>query len=128
MLTTVLLIDDDLEEAHIFREALEEVNPRSACYYARSGPDALLKMETGEIMQPDIIFLDLSMPDMNGWDFLSLLKSNPRYEPIPVVIYTQSKWNADKPLPPGFLHYFVKPDNFESLKKIFRTVMLDIID
>ena len=81
-----LLVDDDYEDAHIFRETLEKVDPDVLCYYALHGQDALDKLEGQEIAIPDMIFLDINMPAMDGWEFLQKYEAMPEAHKSSIIV------------------------------------------
>jgi CheY-like chemotaxis protein len=118
-----LLVDDDYEDAHMFRETLENVDPDVLCYYALHGQDAWDKLESREIAIPDIVFLDMKMPVMNGREFLELMRNDERYESIPVIIYSDLKPDASLLAYPEVYHY-PKAQSLEALKNMLRDAML----
>ena len=118
-----LLVDDDYEDAHIFRETLENVDQDVLCYYALHGQDAWDKLENQEIAIPDIVFLDMKMPVMNGREFLELMRNDERYESIPVIIYSDLKPDASLLAYPEVYHY-PKAQSLEALKNMLRDAML----
>ncbi|HMH20856.1 MAG TPA: response regulator [Puia sp.] len=85
----ILLVDDDADDQLYFRDALNEISPDSHCEIASNGKEALEQI--GIPPPPDLIFLDLNMPVMNGYECLVALKQQQRYKDIPVVIFTTSK-------------------------------------
>lgn len=85
----ILLIEDDVDDQVYFQDALREVDPGLNCIIAGNGKEALQKMETPPL--PDYIFLDLNMPIMNGFEYLSTIKRENRFKEIPIVIFTTSK-------------------------------------
>jgi CheY-like chemotaxis protein len=80
-----LLIDDDPDELEIFSQALIEVNYSCTCTWADSPVNAL-DMLKAEI--PDIIFLDINMPRMNGFDCLREIKKRENLKKVPVILYS----------------------------------------
>ena len=82
----ILVVDDDNDDRELFSEALASVDPVIVCDQATDGAEALKRLSTREIDKPDIIFLDINMPVMNGWQFLSKLKSEDQYKNIPVIV------------------------------------------
>jgi DNA-binding response OmpR family regulator len=84
----ILLIDDNPEEQHLFKEAVSRVSKEVECYYADSVVNAFLLLESMKGGLPDIIFLDINMPLHNGRDGLKALKLSKRFSHIPVVMYT----------------------------------------
>jgi len=112
------LADDDADDAELFCEALAEVNPAISCEYASNGKVLLDKMRNLQSDLPDIIFLDINMPEMNGWDSLTELKKHSSLKDIPVVMYSTSSTHRDmqaaKKLGANF--FYTKPDSFSQLK------------
>ncbi len=121
---SILLVDDDVDDQHIFLEALKNLRPDINLSLACNGLEALHKLNTPESKQPDIIFLDLNMPMMNGKEFLEELKKTNSFSHIPVIIYTTSSRNEDREttLALGARDFLVKPHNYselvEQLKKV----------
>jgi len=118
-----LLVDDDYEDAHIFRETLEKVDPDVLCYYALHGQDALDKLEGQEIAIPDMIFLDMKMPVMNGREFLTLIRNHEKFKEIPVIIYSDLKPDPSLLAYPDVYHY-PKSLSLEGLKSMLREATL----
>lgn len=125
MAKKVFLIDDDQDDRELFCEAMEEVAPKIICYTAANGRKALNQLSNNEIESPDIIFLDINMPIMSGWQCLSMLKEHEFYKNIPVIMYSTSSQPEDveKAGQLGALCFFTKPDDFESLKKSLEIVV-----
>jgi CheY-like chemotaxis protein len=91
----VLLVDDDADDQEIFREALDRLTPGYKCVTANNGEEALGYLWSAEQL-PDLIFLDLNMPRMDGHETLRALKSNSTLCDIPVFILTTSDFPAHK--------------------------------
>jgi len=85
----ILLVEDDEDDQHLFTEALHAIYPSIQCVIARNGRDAISEMNNG-LQLPTIIFMDLNMPLMNGYECLAELKKQTMLRSIPVVIYTTS--------------------------------------
>ncbi len=81
----IFLIDDDEDDQFMFKEVIESINPTLQCETATNGKIALDKLKVSASL-PDIIFLDLNMPVMNGFDFLIQIKKENQLNEIPVVI------------------------------------------
>ena len=82
-------------------------------------------MSSKEIEIPDIIFLDINMPIINGWQCLSVLKEQEIYKSIPVIMYSTSSHSehVEKARQLGALCFFTKPPNFQNLKKSLEIVV-----
>lgn len=79
----VLIIDDDEVARYILKGQLADT--KYSVLEAAGGQEGLRR--AGE-EQPGLIFLDLMMPDLDGFEALTLLKADPRTEKIPVIILT----------------------------------------
>lgn len=86
---SLLLVDDDPDDQDIFRTALAEVAQAVVFTTANNGEEALLLLNGGN-MHPDVIFLDINMPILNGFDTLVEIKKQERLRHIPVFIYSTS--------------------------------------
>jgi CheY-like chemotaxis protein len=82
----VLVIDDELDHRTVMGEALEDEGYQVET--AEHGAAGIAKLRAG--LSADIIVLDLRMPVMDGWGFMTELKSDPRFSSIPVVVTTQA--------------------------------------
>jgi len=92
---TVLMIDDDIDDQEIFREVLQEIDPLIICLQPLNAKLALsLLLEDNQ--RPDVIFLDINMPIMNGFEFLEEMMMHERLSSIPVVMYTSSAHHVSK--------------------------------
>jgi CheY-like chemotaxis protein len=122
MIQRFTVVDDDPDDLGLFREALSEVGDTFICDSAKDGKDLLGKLESGQIKNPDVIFLDVNMPVMNGWECLENLKNDSRYKTIPVIMYSTSsaKRDSDKALQLGAIAFLEKPNNFFRLRDLLK--------
>ncbi len=93
---TVFLIDDDSDDREIFEETLLSLNIGLKYEEAKNGAEAWEKLNSETFPKPDLIFLDLNMPIMDGRQFLKHLKQDKKFSNIPVIIYTTSSNQPDK--------------------------------
>ena len=112
----VLIVDDEPDVAYVIREGFEDISAGYEIMDVTSGRECLDLLENGQI--PDIILLDIMMPEMDGWDVFAKLKENPSWEKIPVVFLTAKTDSYSK----GFgrivaQDYIEKPFEIEDLKK-----------
>lgn len=119
----ILLADDDRDDREMFQEALEIINTDLLCYTAVNGSE-LLKQLHGLEEIPDLIFLDMNMPVMSGWECLKVLKEDLRYTTIPVIMISTSshRKEMDTSQTLGALCYFVKPHDFRDLVDILAII------
>ena len=89
-----LVIDDDSEDVAMIVGALEEDRNIAKIVTMTSGEDVIALLDEGSF-RPDIIFLDLNMPKMNGFDVLDAIRSRDLLANLPIVILTTSHHSAD---------------------------------
>jgi CheY-like chemotaxis protein len=110
----ILYVDDDADDIQLFGEAVRQVDATITFVPARSAEDAL-DFLNGEIF-PDLIFMDINMPVMNGLMCLAAIRSNPVLEHLPVVMLSTSGTDREidqsKSLGADFI---VKPNTFQEL-------------
>ena len=118
-----LLIDDDVDDSELFREALQELDPTIPIHFAENGEEAFKLLE--HISKPNIIFLDINMPRMNGWECLKKLKSKTIYADIPVIMYSTSSHQreVDMAIHLGALSFFTKPHSYKDLKQMVKGIV-----
>lgn len=119
----ILLADDDWDDTEMFCEALAEIDTEIICLSAENGEEAL-KLLQKEDKLPSVIFLDLNMPIMNGWECLKKIKAEERYAGIPIIMISTSSHKNDMETAEnlGAICYFVKPTNFKDLKQILQFI------
>jgi diguanylate cyclase (GGDEF)-like protein len=107
----LLLVDDDVESLAVARARLADDEIEISC--ATGGRAGL---EAAKSQHPDLILLDLDMPDMSGFDVCRILKTDPELCLIPVLFLSGSGTSDDKVrgLDLGAVDYITKPfDDFE---------------
>lgn len=123
-----LLADDDGDDRELFTVALKEVDEDIVCYLATNGSEVFEVLEQCTQRLPDIIFLDVNMPRMNGWECLSRLQSDAAYAQIPVILYSTSSLPQDveRGLTGGAKCFITKPTDFEDLKQMLRVTAVNV--
>jgi CheY-like chemotaxis protein len=110
-----------------FVEAIQEIDSSIHCSIAENGRKALNRLRA-LVELPDLIFLDINMPELNGFDCLKELKKCPRLQTIPVIMLSTSvsskdiKYSEDL----GAEMFFTKPSSYTNLcdilKKVFNSL------
>lgn len=107
---TVMLIDDD-PMANIYNKMIiKKLHPNTETIAFDNARGALDFLEDNNNRCPDLILLDLNMPEMNGWDFM--IEFEKLCLDIEVIIVSSSERNEDKDKCKefsGISNYFVKP-------------------
>jgi CheY-like chemotaxis protein len=116
----ILLADDDDDDTMLFVEATEKLSPKIKVSLANDGQKLLGLLDSAS--PPDIIFLDLNMPRKSGLECLKAIRSDARYDKIPVIMYStsQSKRDIDESYNAGANYYVVKPYEFEDIISILQ--------
>lgn len=122
-----LLADDDRDDKEIFCEALEAIDPSIVCYCVTNGKQVLEILGNKEFEKPQIIFLDINMPGMNGWQCLTELKKD-EHRDIPVIMYSTSSHSreANIAIDMGALCFFTKPSSFVELRDILKVIAANL--
>ena len=118
----VLIIDDDPRNIFALKAVLKSKG--FVCQTASSARKGLSILET----QPDtigIILMDIMMPDMDGYEAISLILGNKKTKHIPVVAVTAKAMSGDKEkcLNAGALGYISKPIDIDTLLVVLRNVL-----
>jgi len=110
----IMYVDDEEDQIFAVRKALEKPDGGYEIIPAESGKKCLELLKNNEM--PDLILLDIMMPEMNGWELFDKLKESPSWRNIPVAFLTarQDRINAG-----GFLgdDYIEKPFDADNLKR-----------
>jgi len=118
---TLLYIEDDEDDIHIFKEAVELTNQKTVLHIARDAREAFKMLEELTIL-PDLIFLDINLPEIPGQQFLKTLKSTHGLKTVPVVVYSTTGHLHDieecKRL--GASDFIIKPNKFDQLVTILQ--------
>lgn len=114
---TVLLVEDNPADAQLARLAMSEAGLEADVLNARSGREALqlVRHYCETHVCPDLILLDLNLPDCSGHEVCAALKQDPQLAQIPVIVLSSSTYPPDlqRAASLGALDYWVKPASFD---------------
>ena len=118
---TCLLVEDSPTMRQLIIFALKRI-PDLEVVEASDGVDALKKLPEGTF---DLILTDINMPIMDGLKLISLMKSNPLYKDIPVVVITTegAKEDREKGMALGARAYITKPVQTNNLLKVVKEIL-----
>ena len=104
---SILVVDDAPENVMLLGLILEELGDVSSALGGREAIDKALEN------RPDLIVLDIQMPEVNGYDVIEALKADPRTESVPVIFVTglSEETDEEKGLELGAIDYITKPYN-----------------
>ena len=116
----ILLVDDEIDTLLPLKRSLEVEDYQVVG--ASNGREALMK---ARIEIPDLILLDLMMPEMDGYEVCAQLKDDPLTKKIPVIILTAKDAVREKVkgLDIGADDYVTKPFNLNELKARIKSVL-----
>lgn len=122
-----MLIDDDEDDRDFFLQVMEGIHPEMTCDIAVNGKIALDKLSSAAV-RPDLIFLDLNMPLMNGRQFLKEIQNYQQLTQIPVVILSTSgdAQTIRETITMGARHFITKPDLLPGWEQALRGFFDDI--
>ena len=86
MVKKVLIVDDDPSVGYTVKNGLESLDPEYNVTSVDRGQKCLELLENNQ--NPDIILLDVMMPEMSGWEVINRIKRNPSWEKIPIIFLT----------------------------------------
>jgi CheY-like chemotaxis protein len=114
-----LFIDDDVDDQEIFRFALKGLQEPIELYTAGNGLEALALLDREKDFTPNMIFLDLNMPMMNGKECLRELRKISRLQHVPIIIFTTSANEIDRMETKnlGASDFMTKQTSLDCLKK-----------
>lgn len=120
----ILLVEDDSIEIMKLQRTVASLQWPHQIIEARNGEEALETLEQMESL-PDLIFLDLNMPKLNGIDFLRIMKTRNKMKHLPVVILTTSSNQCDirECYQLGIAGYLIKPLGYDDYVSMMKTTI-----
>jgi len=108
----ILIVDDSPTEVHVMKQALERHGYTTAV--AGDGEEGI---RLARQMHPDLIFMDIVMPGVNGYQATRTLTNDPDTRTIPIVMVTSKGQETDRiwGLRQGAVDYMVKPVSMAQL-------------
>ncbi|MEA3225512.1 MAG: response regulator [Planctomycetota bacterium] len=120
----ILLVEDDQTDVVTTKRALKELNITNDLVHKVDGEGALEYLRDESNIRPCVIFLDLNLPKMNGFEFMEIVKSDNSLKKIPVIIVTAS--DTDESVTKSFdlaaAGYVLKAVDYGEFAESMRTV------
>jgi CheY-like chemotaxis protein len=129
----ILLAEDNPADVYLIRQALAENNVNCSIDVACNGKQALSFLsEDGESQSsttPNLILLDINLPQHNGTEILQHIRQSRRFSSVPVIVFTSSDSPADRlsATQLGAVRYIKKPsllDEFMAIGGVIREVLM----
>ncbi len=121
----ILMADDNENDRHFFREALQNVKVKTVITFVNDGFQLMDYLNTPGNRLPDIVFLDLNMPLKDGMDCLSEIRKNNKLKDLVIVIYSAnaSEDKVEEAFIRGANIYIQKPNDFLTMKSYLAHVI-----
>lgn len=124
----ILLVEDESADVFLMERAMRKANLSLPMHNVKNGKEAIDYLQAmgkyhdrSAYPMPSIIFLDIKMPLMNGFEVLNWIKTQPSFNNIPVMMLTSSLEETDRQRAEalGAKGFFIKPPMPEKLREIF---------
>jgi CheY-like chemotaxis protein len=128
-LIDILLVDDNDSDVAITLRAFNKLKIKSKVHVVNDGQEALDYIhhrgkyhDKEKFPRPDLILLDINMPKLDGFGVLNKLKSEPKYNYIPIIMLTSSRAEEDivKSYKDGAASFIPKPINYDDFVKVVK--------
>lgn len=124
----ILIVDDSKSDTLLMKEAIESTSIANSVHIVNDAGDAINflnnKPPYENAPRPSLILLDLQMPEFSGHEFLRVVKTDPQFLQIPVIVLTTS--DDPKDIDESYrLHancLIQKPANFIKFKKVISVI------
>ena len=124
----ILLVEDNEGDVGLVEEVFEDAKIRNTLHVAEDGEEAMLFLNKekpfANAPTPDIILLDLNLPQKDGREVLEEIKTDDKLKRIPVVVLTTSK--AEEDIVRSYdLHansYITKPVDFDQFIRVIKSI------
>lgn len=111
-----MVVDDSPEITYTVKDGLEGKNSEFTVICADSGKTCLNYLE--ENLPPDLILLDIMMPEMSGWEVLKKIRTKFKWENLPIIFLTAKNDNFSRGYGKLIAYdYIEKPFEIEELKE-----------
>lgn len=120
----IFYLDDDADDQFFFKETLESVSDSYELYVQSAGVELLKLLESPPPM-PSMIFIDLNMPQMNGFEVLEKIRKSEHDTKAPVIVFTTStdEEAVSRCRELGADMFITKPQDYRKLGSILEYVL-----
>jgi CheY-like chemotaxis protein len=130
-LINILLVEDDQLDAIDIRRSLDKMKIFYQLHIAKNGEEAMALLNGNNGLHPDVALVDINMPKMNGFEFLSAIRKDERWKDLKSFIITTSDEKIDRETASrlGVSGYIIKPlklNNASSLDAF--NLMIDLMN
>lgn len=118
----IALVDDDPDEQDFFQIALDVLGIDCEFHFFERADDFFSYVNSDDAKLPDIVFVDMSMPQISGREMIEQLREDNKFDNIQAVIYTAHIGEKDKEamMSLGTFEFFIKPTEFAELTEMLK--------
>jgi CheY-like chemotaxis protein len=132
-LSTILVADDDTDDIALLKYAFREAGISNPVSFVDDGEELLFFLRTADSeggSMPHLVFMDLNMPKIGGHEALRLIKENPKWRSIPVLVFSTSDYKDDikQVYELGAASYIIKPPRYADLLALIKAIKIYWID
>jgi CheY-like chemotaxis protein len=115
----IFYAEDDQDDRYIFETSFTRFKSEVDLQMFSDGLEILNYLKADPLLRPDLIVLDINMPQLDGKDVLRILRAMPAYSTIPIVLLTTSSSPVDRYFAQQFSAGFItKPMDEAEMNKI----------
>lgn len=124
----IIMVDDSESDAFLARKCYEKSSIKNEFMWLRSGEELikyLAEVMAGGNPMPALVLLDINMPELDGMQVLTSIRSTPEFRDIPVItMFTNSNdpRDAQRSKDLGANGFFTKPSNIEEFVALFESM------
>ncbi|MDC6350236.1 response regulator [Zeaxanthinibacter sp. PT1] len=124
-LLTVALADDDEDDRLLFEDAINELKIKTKLLLFKNGLELMNYLKKPDVELPQVLFLDLNMPVMDGMRCLDEIRRDSRLKNLSVAIYSTSSSEKDivETYVRGANIYLTKPSDFKKLQNAIQKIL-----
>jgi len=123
----IALVDDDPDEEAFFQIALDFMEIDYEFKFFINAFNFISAIEKENAILPDIVFVDMKMPQISGQEMVRQLRTNKAFDSIQAIIYTAHIGDKEKEImgAMGIFDFFIKPTEFADLTSMLKGIIKD---
>jgi CheY-like chemotaxis protein len=120
----ILLVEDDEDDQRFFNLCLTRLKREVMCIVANDGIEAIEKLASMETL-PNVIFLDINMPRMDGFECLRRIRESDNLKQLPIVMFSTAHkdFAEKKSLELGANRFIQKPTSLGEFCNVIREML-----